>query len=475
MMKMIFHINNERWRKDVGVISILISLILLMYFAYRGVSVIILSIILALFAVVMNGETHIMVMYTEIFMKAFAAYVKQYFPVFLLGAIFGKIIDDSGSAKAIAKMIAQKLGVQRAVLAVVLSVGILTYGGVSVFVVAFAVYPIAAQLFKEADIPKKLIPASIVLGSFTFTMTAFPGSPQIQNTIPMPYFGTDAYASPILGIIAGMFMFGAGMLWLTYRVKKAKSIGEGYGEDKNETAKTDDSNLPPIWIALLPTILVLILNFTLSKFVFVAGKYNSGYLEKAPYLMKLSNVSGTWSLIIALTISIIVAILFNFKRMKSVVKSLNEGTAGALSAIINTSSVVGYGNVIKILGGFIIIKNVIMQISSNPIISEAISVNILSGITGSASGGMSIALGILGQQYLHMANQIGISPQVLHRVAAIASGGLDSLPHNGGIITLLGVCGMTHKEAYKDIAVCSVIIPIIVLIIIVVLANLGIV
>ncbi|KEH88925.1 transporter [Clostridium novyi A str. BKT29909] len=459
----------------MGVISILISLILLMYFAYRGVSIVILSIILAMFAVVMNGESHIMIMYTETFMMAFAMYVKQYFPVFLLGAIFGKIIDDSGSAKAIANVIAEKLGVQRAILAVVLSVGVLTYGGVSVFVVAFAVYPIAAQLFKEADIPKKLIPASIILGSFTFTMTALPGTPQIQNTIPMPYFGTDAYASPILGIVGGVIMFIAGMMWLTYRAKKAKASGIGYGDYKDETIEVDNNNTPHIGIAFLPIILVLVLNFILSKFVLVAGRYDASYLEKQPYMIKLSNVSGTWSLVIALSISIVVSVVLNFKRMKSVVKSLNEGTAGALSAIINTSSVVGYGNVIKVLAGFVIIKNVIVNVSSNPLISEAISVNILSGITGSASGGMSIALGILGKQYLTMATQMGISPEVLHRVATIASGGLDSLPHNGGVITLLGVCGMTHKEAYKDIAVCSVIIPILALIVVVVLANFGIV
>ena len=266
----------------MGVISILISLILLMYFAYRGVSIVILSIILAMFAVVMNGESHVMVMYTETFMMAFAMYVKQYFPVFLLGAIFGKIIDDSGSAKAIANVIAEKLGVQRAILAVVLSVGVLTYGGVSVFVVAFAVYPIAAQLFKEADIPKKLIPASIILGSFTFTMTALPGTPQIQNTIPMPYFGTDAYASPILGIVGGVIMFIAGMMWLTYRAKKAKANGIGYGDYKDETIEVDNNNTPHICIAFLPIILVLVLNFILSKFVLVAGRYDASYLQKQP-------------------------------------------------------------------------------------------------------------------------------------------------------------------------------------------------
>ncbi|KEI01842.1 transporter [Clostridium botulinum] len=462
--------------ENMGVISILISLILLMYLAYRGVTVLILSVVLALFALVMNGETHIMAIYTEVFMGSFALYCKQYFPIFLLGAIFGKIMDDSGSAKSIAKTIANRLGVEKAVLAVVLSVAILTYGGVSMFVVAFAVFPIAAQLFKEANIPKRLIPGAIALGSFTFTMAGLPGSPQIQNTIPMPYFGTDAYAAPLLGIIASILLFGGGMIWLGHRVRQAKANGEGYGVHKNEKLESvNDENLPSILVALLPIILVLTVNLILSKFVFISGKYNDAYLAQKPYLVKLATVSGTWSLIIALVISIIVTIVCNFKRMKSVIKSLNEGAFGSLSAIINTSSVVGYGNVIKMLAGFTLIKEVIIGISKNPIVSEAISVNILSGITGSASGGMSIALGMLGQQYLEMANQMGISPEVLHRIAALASGGFDSLPHNGGIITLIGICGMTHKESYKDIAVCSVLIPIATLVVIVILANFGVV
>ncbi|EDS76973.1 GntP family permease [Clostridium massiliodielmoense] len=460
----------------MGVISIVISLILLMYLAYRGVTVLILAPVLALFAAFMNGGDHIMATYTEIFMKSFSLYARQYFPIFLLGAIFGKIMDDSGSAKAIAKAIANKLGVEKAVLAVVLAVAILTYGGVSMFVVAFAVFPIAAQLFKEADIPKRLIPGAIALGSFTFTMAGLPGSPQIQNTIPMPFFGTDAYAAPMLGIIASIFLFGGGMAWLTYRVKKAKANGEGYGVHKNEKFETvSDENLPSILVSILPIILVLVVNFILSKLVFVQGKYDSAYLASKPYMTTLGKVSGTWSLIIALVISIIASVAFNYKRMKNAVKSLNQGAFGSLLAIINTSSEVGYGNVIQTLAGFAIIKTAIMGVSSNPIISEAISVNILSGITGSASGGMSIALGILGQQYLDMANQMGISPQVLHRIAALASGGFDSLPHNGGIITLLGICGMTHKESYKDIAVCSVFIPLCTLVIVVILANFGIV
>ncbi|MCX7694961.1 MAG: GntP family permease, partial [Caloramator sp.] len=198
----------------LGVIGIILSLALLMYLAYRGITVLVLAPLLALLAALFTGGTPLMATYTEVYMKNLANYVRLYFPVFMLGALFGKVMEDSGSAKAIAHYIASKLGKQKAIIAVVLSCAILTYGGVSLFVVAFAVYPVAAHLFKEAGIPKRLIPGAIALGSFTFTMTALPGTPQIQNAIPMPFFGTNAYAAPILGIVAAIIMAGLGICLL---------------------------------------------------------------------------------------------------------------------------------------------------------------------------------------------------------------------------------------------------------------------
>ncbi len=460
----------------VGVIGIIISLGLLMYLAYRGITVLILAPILALFAAILAGgmDAHLMAIYTETFMTSLAGYVKAYFPIFLLGAIFGKLMDDSGSAKAISRGIASKLGKDKAIIAVVLACGILTFGGVSLFVVAFAVFPIAMQLFKEADIPKRLIPGALALGSFTFTMTALPGTPQIQNAIPMPFFGTDAYAAPILGIIAGICMFAGGVTWLTLRAKKAKAAGEGYGNHPGEKViEFSDKDLPSFGMSILPIIIVLVVNFVLSKFVYVANKYDAGYLEA--YKTTLAKVAGTWALVIALIVSIVVTVIINLKRLKSARESVNQGAIGSLLAIINVGSEVGYGNVIQTLAAFTIIKELILGFSSNPIISEAISVNVLAGITGSASGGMSIALGVLGKQYLEMAIEQGINPQVLHRIAALACGGLDSLPHNGAVITLLSICGLTHKESYADVGMVSVVVPLCTTILVIILAVIGLV
>ena len=199
----------------ISLLGILLSLSLLMYLAYRGHSVILLAPILAMLAVVLSGESSTMLgIYTQIFMKGLGGYIVSFFPLFLLGAVFGKLMDDSGSALSIAEYLVAKLGSKQAMLAIVLACAILTYGGVSLFVVGFAVYPIAAQLFRKLNIPKRLIPGAIALGALTFTMTALPGTPAIQNAIPMPFFKTDAFAAPVLGTLGGIIMLIGGMIWM---------------------------------------------------------------------------------------------------------------------------------------------------------------------------------------------------------------------------------------------------------------------
>lgn len=463
----------------IGILGIILSLGLLMYLAFKGFSVVAVAPLLALLAVAigtlsMGEDPHLMAHYTEVFMVSLGKYVRNYFPIFLLGAIFGKMLEDSGSADAISGFITSKLGSHMAILSVVLSCSLLTYGGVSLFVVAFAIYPIGAKLFKEVEIPKRILPGAIALGAFTYTMTAIPGSPQIQNAIPMKYFGTDAFAAPVLGIIATVIMFGLGMAWLSFRAKTAKQKGEGYGQH-NEHFKhgEEKKNLPPFIIALAPIIAVLVINYVLSRVIYPS--IDGSYLEAEPYLTTLKAVTGNWSLIIALFVGIIITVVLNFKRFDDVVKTMTTGVNGSFLAIFNTASETGYGNVIAGLSAFAIISSGIVSISSNPLVGTAVSSSVLAGVTGSASGGLSIALETMGKQFLDIAVSRGINPQVLHRVASIACGGMDTLPHNGAVITLLGITGMTHKDSYSDIGMCTVIIPLIAVTFIIICASFGIV
>jgi len=458
----------------LGVIGIILSLGLLMYLAYRGINVLILAPIMALLAVLIGGGAHLLLpTYTQVFMKELGGYLLKFFPLFMLGAIFGKLMDDSGSAKSIAHWIVTKVGKARAILAIVLSCGILTYGGVSLFVVAFAVYPIGAALFREIGMPKRFIPAAIALGSFTFTMTAFPGTPAIQNAIPSPFFGTNTFAAPGLGTIGGLIMMIVGTLWLHTRAQRAMATGEGYGDHTNENLNPDKdaSQLPSFFIALLPILLVIGLNALFTYIVFPS--IDAGYLAEPKYgATKLSAVAGLWSIIVALVIAILFIVVVHWARWRNVIESLNTGTMGSLLPIFNTASEVGYGNVIASLPAFVVVKDAVLGVSQNPLISEAVAVNVLAGITGSASGGMSIALSTLGAKYLELANAIGLNPELLHRVAVMSSGCFDSLPHNGAVITLLGICKLTHKQSYFDIFMVSVIIPLLALVAVITLGSL---
>lgn len=457
----------------MGTLGILISLALLMYLAYRGINVLILAPLLALLALLFSGEAAMLLpTYTQVFMKAMGGYVIQFFPLFLLGALFGKLMDDSGSARAIAHGIVAKVGSQRAILAIVLACGILTYGGVSLFVVAFAVYPIGAALFREAGVPKRLIPGAIALGSFTFTMTALPGTPAIQNAIPNPFFGTDAFAAPGLGLIAGLIMFGLGTWWLSAQARKLMAAGEGYGTHRDEPESQDGLPIPGFWLALLPIVLVIVLNFIMAKLFLPT--LDTSYLAKPEYggLQDAKSLIGIWAIIVALTAACLLLIAMHWKRWLDLKKSVNEGAFGSMLPILNTASEVGYGTVIASLAGFIVIRDFVLGVSSNPLISEAVAVNILAGITGSASGGMSIALKTLGEQYLALGTAAGISPELLHRVAAMASGCMDTLPHNGAVISLLAICKLTHRESYKFIFVNTVAFPLLALVVVITLGTL---
>lgn len=454
-------------------IAIIISLFLLMYFAYRGYSVLILAPLMATLAVVLSGDIlSSLPIYTTVFMKALSGFLLKFFPIFLLGAVFGQLMADSGAATAIARTVVSKLGANKAILAVVLVCAILTYGGVSLFVVAFAIYPIAKDLFKSAGVPKRLIPGAIALGSFTFTMTALPGTPAIQNAIPIPYYGTNAFAAPILGIIGSLVMFGLGMLWLQRRAHSAKTAGEGYGihEDDEVHANNLDPHHTSFMVAMIPLVLVIGINALLTYAVFPSMDFSA--LQAQFKDLDIKGALGLWSIIIALVTAIIALIVLRLGKWTNLQHSLNKGTYSSMLPIFNTGSEVGYGAVIATLAGFAVLRDSVLNLSpSNPLISEAVAMTTLAGITGSSSGGLSIALPILGKEYLAQAVAHGINPELLHRVAVMAAGGLDTLPHSGAVITLFAICHLTHKQSYKDVAIVTMAIPLIAVTVVIVLGT----
>jgi len=462
------------------IVFVVLPLLLLMYVAYKGFSVILFAPLIALLAVFLVNPGWVPAFFSGIFMERMAGFIKLYFPVFLLGAIFGKVIELSGFAKSIASFVIRRIGESKSMLAIVLVGALLTYGGVSLFVVAFALYPFASELFKRTHIPKRLIPGAIALGAFTFTMDALPGSPQIQNIIPTTFFNTNTWAAPWLGLIGGVFILIVGMSYLEWRRRKARAAGEGYGSGHiNEPDELDLDKLPNAFLAVLPLLLVGVCNKVLTGFIIrnygVSFDF-SGIGVRDVSSLEIPKLAAVWAVEGALLIGILSVIALAFKKIKINFNArINVSIGGSLLATLNTASEYGFGAVIASLPGFKALNAGIASAIRDPLVNEAVTVTTLAGITGSASGGMSIALASMSEMYLEQAAKLGISPEVLHRVASMASGGMDTLPHNGAVITLLAITGLTHRQSYGDIFAMTVIKTISVFLIIAVYYLTGIV
>ena len=338
----------------ISVAGILVSLVLLMYLAYRNHNVIVIAPICALVAVGLDGELPLLAVYTQIFLDSLGKFIVRYFALFLLGAIFGKLMEETDSAAAIAEWILRWVGTSRALLALVLTCAVLTYGGVSLFVVVFTVFPLAVALFRQANLPRRLIPASIALGAFTFTMTALPGSVQIQNLIPMPFFKTTSFAAPVMGCTAALIMFSVGMLWLNYRAMRSKEKGEGFCVELDlpqQPHATTSNSLPPISIALMPLVILLILNFVFSQLV--VPNWDANYLGEPRFgATELKKVQGTWSTILAMAGAILCIVAVHWRKASELKEIVSRGAQSSLMPVFNAASEFGYGSTIAALAGF---------------------------------------------------------------------------------------------------------------------------
>jgi H+/gluconate symporter-like permease len=471
----------------LGLIGILAGLGLLIGLAFRGWSVLLLAPLAALVAALFGGEP-LLARWTQTFMGSAAAFLAQFFPLFLLGALFGKLMEDSGSVTAIAEFMIKRLGSGRAILAVVLAGAIVTYGGVSLFVAFFVLAPMARNLFSTANIPRRLMPAAIMLGASTFTMSALPGTPSIQNAIPMPFFGTTPYAAPGLGVVASAIMLSFGLWWLGRAATAARRRGEGFGDgapvspdqiagdehlrERATVAREFDpaeiihgeaaDTPPPAMLAALPLLVVVGVNLAMSLLILPA--LDTGFLAEPRWGgTSLSAVGGVWSVVTALACGIVTALAVNGRRIPQLRTTIDAGANASVLPVVSVASLVGFGAVVAAMPAFAAVRDAVLGIGGGPLVSLAVATNILAALTGSASGGLTIALDALGSTYLARAAAIGLDPGLLHRVAVIGSGTLDTLPHNGAVVTLLTICGTTHRESYGDIVVAGMVGPIIAL------------
>jgi H+/gluconate symporter-like permease len=459
-----------------------------MWLAYRGWSVLLLSPAAALLAALISGEP-LLANWTTTFMGGTSRFVAQWFPLFLLGGIFGKLMDDTGSISSIARFLTEKLGTRRTMLSVVLASAVVTYGGVSVFVAFFVLVPMAREMFKAANIPARLMPGAIGLGAFTFTMSAMPGTPSTNNAIPMPYFGTTTFAAPGLGIIASIITLAFGMWWLQRAEAKARAAGESYVDDADEAVahaagagtvsekvreqatlsgdfdpaelghgkRSDDS--PSFLVAVVPLATVIAVNFLMA--LIVLPRIDFSFLETDPWNINVTSAIGVWAVLIALAAANLMVIALNFQRLGKLRESLDAGANSSVLPILTIASLVGFGAVVAAMPAFAVVRDAVLEIPGGPLVSLVVAMNALAALTGTASGGMAIALNALGAEYMRMAVEYGIDPALMHRLTVISAGTLDALPHNGTVLLLLQISKQTHAGSYFDM-VMTVIVGVII-------------
>jgi H+/gluconate symporter-like permease len=470
----------------VGLFGILLGLSLLIWLAYRGWSLLLLAPGAALVAAAFAGGP-VLAFWTQTFMDAASRFVAQFFPLFLLGALFGKLMEDSGSVAAIAEFMTSRLGAERAILTVVLAGAFVTYGGVSLFVAFFVLVPMAQALFRTAGLPNRLIPATVALGTSTFTMSALPGTPAIQNAIPIPFFGTTPLAAPGLGVIASAIMLAFGLWWLSRAAARARRRDESYGPvalaideavedevvrqratisrefDPREVHRGCPSRVPPpIALAALPLLVVVGVNVSMT--LIVLPRLDVSFLAEEHFgATTLSAVGGVWAVVTALLAAVLTVIVVNWQRLSGLRETVDAGANASVLPILSVASLVGFGAVVAAVPAFAIVRNWVLSIEGGPLVSLAVATNLLAALTGSASGGLTIALDALGATYMHLAAEHGIDPALMHRIAVLSAGTLDSLPQNGAVVTLLAICGSTHRESYFDIVMAAIVGPIIAL------------
>lgn len=431
---------------DLSVIGIIVSLAVIVILALRGLGIAFIGPLAAALVAIFSGMGVFDTLMGP-YMKGFINYAAKFFLIFLFASIFGKYMEDSGAAKAIAGRLLKAIGHKGpfyVLFSVALITMLLTLGGVSMFVVIFTMMPIALPLFKKMNIPWHLFIAAFIFGIGSLTMTMIPGSPSIQNIMPTKYLGTTTMAAPTLGIVASILIMSLNALYMNWQLKKAHARGEGFADSAPSnvafaTDDTDDKVLPPFLLSLVPPAAVVI-------------------------ALNALKLDAMW----ALCIGCVVAALCFWKHIASHFATINAGTTNTAIPIINTCADVGYGMAVAATSGFKIVTDFLMAIPGPPIVALSLATFIMTGITGSSSGGMAIVLETLIGKFAAM----GLNPEMLHRVVAISSGTFDAMPHSGATVTALAVSGLTHRQAYRHVWYGHVVATFLVMLIVIPLALL---
>lgn len=434
----------------IGIIGLIIAVALVIYMIWKNWHMAIVSLVGALVVILFNGMDPVTTL-TDNFMTSMSSFAGNWFLLFMLGAIFGKVMGESGASVGIANHLLKLVGEKSVVLVIMITGLVLSYGGIGTFIIAFSVYPIAVALFQKADIPKSLIVATIMVVPVTVCMTMLPGSPSTQNLLPTTFFGTTAYAGPVIGIICSVIMFAMAYLYLNWQIKKAKNRGEHFvaspGEDIMDLSAAEDGTAPSVGKCYAPIIVLLVVMFALQK---------------------LTEMPSTYAVACAMTLAIIVGCVL-YKDKLEIQKVINDGTTGGLGALIATSSIMGFGGVVSASPAYTGIVDALVNMNIGPMATAIISINVIAAITGSSAGGLNIFLSSMSDYMIAS----GLNLSMLHRVVAIASSGFDAMPHASGMVVCNQIAKTSQRDTYKHVFITCAIMPFCLAIFAAILGTLG--
>lgn len=436
----------------VGILGLIVAIVCVIALIWKNWHMAIVSLAGALIVIAFNAMDPVTTL-SEKFMTGMSGFAGNWFLLFMLGAIFGKVMGDSGASVGIANKMLKILGEKSVVLVVMLTGLVLSYGGIGTFIIAFSLYPIAVALFQKADIPKKLIVATIMVCPVTVCMAMLPGSPSTQNLIPTQYFGTTAYAGATLGLICSAIMFVSAYLFLNRQIKKAKAAGEHFvaspGENIMDLNAVDEGKTPSVGACFAPIVVLLVLMFGIQS---------------------MTSIPSSYAVAIAMTCAIIVGCVLYRDRL-NVKEAVSNGAGGGLSSLIATSSIMGFGSVVSASPAYESITTALVNMQANPLITALVSINVIAAITGSSAGGLNIFLSSMGE-YLAAS---GLNMSMLHRVVCIASSGFDAMPHASGMVVCNQIAKTSQKDTYKYVFITCAIMPFCCAILACIIGTLGIV
>lgn len=443
----------------IGVIGLLLAIACLIILSYKGVNAFIASLIASLVVVVTN-----LLPFWETFSGAYATglknFVGNYFLLFGLAAAYGEFLKVTGAAESVAKVLFKIFGVKWAPLGALLITLLMAMGGVSAFVIVFAVYPVAAPLFRKANITKNLLPGIVLCASVTLCL-CLPGNPTSTNALlarPEYGLGVDAFSAPVMGIIACIVGTVLAGIYVTWQARRQTALGVGYVVSGTDALDDDEEkNLPPFWASIIPLLIV----------VFV--------------MILLKNVmSATNSILTSLCIAIVACVVLNPKvffgthKKHGVLKTFTTGMwSSCTSALLLTGGVMGFAGVVQAAPGFQYFVDFANGLTTafNPYVSASVAVNVVAGITGTALGGLQIFADTMLPNYINL----GINPEAFHRLMTIACCGLDTLPHCSTFILMCSVCGVTAKDSYKHVFPLTVVMPILLTVLCILMISVGII